>query len=190
MQCPPSVFAYAAPCEPALGGIKAVYVADPAKVNVSLNASAGNITLTAVTFGNKPFYKLEVAPNGSTLQVDAQINEANNVRYWASDLSVALNGFIPTSAGAALLTRLSRIDILVELKNGGVIFLGLKGGEPLGDTVYVEDNPTIAHGAEVSGFTWTPGQNTGDAVRATLAAHLDSLYMPPIAINWKNLVNS
>lgn len=184
MICPPSVFAHSAPCAAQMGGIKSVLVANPDAVGVSVNAAAGTASLSAVTPGAKPFFRWEVAPGQNTLTTEAQINEANNVKYFATDLSAALNGFDATTAGAELLTRLTRVLFIVECKNGTSFLVGCVaiGGDakPYG---------AIARGADVTGITWTPGQANADAQRATITAHLDSFIMPPVVSAYSNLVN-
>lgn len=189
MPCTSTVFAYSAPCDPQPGGIKSILVADPAAVRITaLNASAGTATVFPTTAGAKPFYRWDVAPGQSTLETQAQINEANNIRFFATDLVAALNGFSPTSAGADLLTRLHRLAIIAELNNGNSVFVGLVAGSAEGD-----QRPTategLVRGADVTAFTWTPGQAKGDAIRATLTAHLDSYLLPLSVSNYSILVN-
>lgn len=189
MNCPPSVFAYNAPCAMGPGGIKAVYVADPDKVRVAPDDS-GTVTLSPVTAGEKPFYKWEVAPGASTLQTEAQISEANNVRFFRTTLSAVLNGFKPSSAGTALLARLTRLAVIVEMNDGSAVFVGLVNR-------YYDNAPDAGNsanyrsrGMEVTGFTWTPGQSKDDAVRATLTGQLDSLFMPNPVVSFSDLVNA
>ena len=186
MICGPTVFAYSAPCAPQMGGIKAILIANPDAVKLnSMSDSAGTCTLAPVTVGAKPFYRWEVAPGQSTLNAEAQISEANGVRYFATDLVAALNGFVPTSAGANLLKRLHRVAVIVELKNGSSVFLGLVRNSANGD-----DNGKLTRGMEVTGITWTPGQAVGDAVRASVTMHLDSELAPLSVSLYSALVNS
>lgn len=189
MNCPPSVFAYNAPCAMGPGGIKAVYVADPDKVRVAVDSS-GAVTLSPVAAGEKPFYKWEVAPGASTLQTEAQISEADNVRFFRTTLSAVLNGFKPSSAGTNLLTRLTRLAVIVEMNDGSAVFVGLVGysNDNLPEP---DDSPGyLSRGMEVTGFTWTPGQSKDDAVRATLTGQLDSLFMPNPVSAFSDLVNA
>ena len=141
-----------------------------------------------ITPSAKPFYRWDVAPGQSTLETQAQISEANNVRFFQTDLVAALNGFSPTSAGARLLERLHRLAIIVELNNGSSVFVGLVAGPGSND-----QHPPISsgrvRGADVTAFTWTPGQAKGDAVRATLTAHIDAALLPLSVSNYSNLVN-
>ena len=175
MICPPSVFAHSAPCAPQMGGIKSVLVANPDAVTLALNVGAGTVSLSAVTPGAKPFFRWEVAPGQNTLVTEAKIDEANNVKYLATDLSAALNGFDATTAGANLLTRLTRVLFIVECKNGTSLHVGCVARA--GDA---RPAAPIARGADVTGFNWTPGQANADAQRATITAHLDSFIMPPV----------
>lgn len=186
MNCSPSVFAHVAPCSPQMGGIKSVLVADPDDVTLVVTRNAGTAVLAAAVLNTKPFYRWEVAPGQSTLTSEAQINEANNVRYFATDLSVALNGFDPGSAGANLLSRLTRLLFIVECKNGKSYFVGLAGSS---DDLVPQGAAAKARGADVTNFSWTPGQATGDAVRATIAAHIDAFLSPLIVSNYSTLVN-
>lgn len=189
MPCTSSVFAYPAPCDPQPGGIKAILVADPAAVKLTaLNAEAGTCTLAPVTPNAKPFYRWEVAPGQSTLETQAQISEANNVRFFATDLVAALNGFEPRSAGADLLQRLYRLAIIVELNNGNSVFIGLVAGSEAGDQ-RPASSVILVRGADVTAFTWTPGQAKGDAVRATLTAHIDAALLPLSVQAYSNFVN-
>lgn len=184
MICPPSVFAHSAPCAAQMGGIKSILVANPDAVNVVVNYAAGTASLSAVTPNAKPFFRWEVAPGQNTLTTESQINEANNVKYFATELSAALNGFDATTAGADLLTRLTRLLFIVECKNGQSFLVGIvsKGGD-------AKPSGPLARGADVTGITWTPGQANADALRATIAAHLDSFIMPPVVSAYDNLVN-
>ena len=184
MICPPSVFAHSAPCAPQMGGIKSVLVADPDAVGVAVKEVAGTASLSAVTPGAKPFFRWEVAPGQNTLVTEAKIDEANNVKYFATDLSAALNGFDATTAGVSLLARLTRLLFIVECKNGTSFLVGCVA-------VYGDARPaaTIARGADVTCFNWTPGQANSDAVRATVSAHLDSFIMPPVVSGYSALVN-
>ncbi len=189
MPCTSSVFAYSAPCDPQPGGIKAILVANPEAVKLtSVIGDSGTCSVDAITPGAKPFYRWEVAPGQSTLETQAQISEANNVRFFATDLVAALNGFYPTSAGARLLERLHRLAIIVELNSGRAVFVGL-----VADSGYGDQHPSInvgrVRGADVTAFTWTPGQAKGDAVRATLTAHIDAALLPLSVSNYSNLVN-
>lgn len=189
MPCTSSVFAYSAPCDPQPGGIKAILVANPAAVKLtSVLGDSGTCIVAAVTPNAKPFYRWEVAPGQSTLETQAQISEANNVRFFATDLVAALNGFSPTSAGARLLERLHRLAIIAELNNGRAVFVGLVAGSSLGDQ-HPHLNNGLVRGADVTAFTWTPGQAKGDAVRATLTAHIDAAMLPLSVSNYSNLVN-
>lgn len=185
MICQPQVFAYSAPCDPSPGGIKALYIADPDNVSVNVNAGAGAVALSAATaLTPKPFYKWEVAPGQSTLETEAQISEANKVRFVRTTLVAALNGFKPTSAGADVVSRLTRVAVIAELNNGSSVFLGCVYG--------ADERPgsgAIPRGMEVTAFTWTPGQAKGDATRATLTAVLDSACLPLSVSNYSNLVN-
>lgn len=186
MPCASNVFAYNAPCDTSPGGIKAIYVADPENVRLTvMDAAAGTVTLGPKTAGAKPFYRWDVAPGQSTLNTQAQINEANNVRFFQTDLVAALNGFTPTAAGANLLTRLNRLAIIAELNSGTSVFVGCV--YKVNDNVGSEE--AKPRGADVSAFTWTPGQAKGDATRATLTAHLDSYLLPLSVSNYSNLVN-
>lgn len=189
MPCNSLVFAYSAPCDPQPGGIKSILVADPAAVKLTaLNAEAGTCTLAPVTPNAKPFYRWDVAPGQSTLETQAQISEANNVRFFATDLVAALNGFSPTSAGAALLNRLYHLAIIVELNNGRSVFIGLVARYVDGDQRPVVTEGLV-RGADVTAFTWTPGQAKGDAVRATITAHIDAALLPLSVQAYSNLVN-
>lgn len=188
MPCTSTAFAYNAPCDPSPGGIKAILVADPEAVLITgMNFDAGTVTLGPKTSGAKPFYRWEVAPGQSTLQTEAQISEANNVRFFATDIVAALNGFSPTSAGAHLLTKLHRFAIIVELNSGRSVFLGLVKGYT--SDVLPTGTPSTPRGADVTAFTWTPGQAKGDAIRANITAHMDSYLLPLSVSNYANLVN-
>lgn len=191
MPCTSTVFAYSAPCDPQPGGIKSILVADPEAVRIStLNSAAGTVTLGPATSGAKPFYRWDVAPGQSTLETQAQISEANNVRFFATDLVAALNGFSPTSAGANLLTRLHRLAIIVELNSGAAVFLGLVSISGSTSDVSQTEEPAKPRGADVTAFTWTPGQAKGDAIRATLTAHLDSNLLPLSVSNYSVIINN
>lgn len=167
-----------------------MYIAEPENVLLTANFAAGTGTLAASTLVTKPFYKWEVAPGQSTLNVEAQISEANNVRYFSVDLVAALNGFKPTAAGSDLLVRLNRLAAVVEFNDGSAVFVGSVIGINAGD--YKPDGliQKKVRGADVTGFTWTPGQAKGDAVRATLTMHLDALRMPLSVSVPTNLINA
>lgn len=186
MQCPPSLFAFSAPCAPGPGGIKAVCVANPEAVIISMNAAAGTVTLSPATSGAKPFYRWECAPGQSTLEVAAQINDENNVRYYATDLAAVLNGFKPTSAGALLLSKLTRMAVIVETNDGSAWFVG--SVFTTSDNIGSDTNK--ARGMEVTNFQWSPGQAKGDATRATISAHLDGYVLPLSVSLYSNLVNA
>ena len=188
MNCPPNVFAYNAPCAPSMGGVSAVLIANPDDVTLVANLAAGTATLDAVTPGAKPFYRWEVAPKQSTLTTSAQIDAANNNRYFATDLAAVLNGFDPTSAGADLLERLTRALFIVECKNGKAYLVGFIGTPGASDR-YPVTGTKLARGADITGFEWTPGQNPEDAVRASISAHVDAFVLPLVVSSYSNLVN-
>lgn len=171
-----------------MGGVGAVLIADPDAVTLVTNLGAGTATLDAVTPGAKPFYRWEVAPKQSTLATSAQIDAANNNRYFATDLAAVLNGFDPTSAGADLLERLTRALFIVECKNGKAYLVGFIGSSSSSD-MYPATGTNLARGADITGFEWTPGQNPEDAVRASISAHVDAFVLPLVVSSYSNLVN-
>ena len=186
MNCPPSVFAFSAPCSSQMGGIKSILAADPDDVTLVVNAAAGTAVLSAAVENTKPFFRWDVAPGQSTLTTEAQIDAANNVRFFATELSAALNGFDASAAGANLLSRLTRLLFIVECKNGKSYFVGLANSAT--DLVPAGAN-AMARGADVKNFSWTPGQANSDAVRATIVAHIDAALAPLVVSNYTNLVN-
>lgn len=181
MICPPSAFAYSRPCASVAGGVAAVYVANPAEVAVTLNASAGTVTVSAVTANAKPFYKWEVADNASTLDATAQVNAENGSAYFQNVLNAVLNGFDSKTAGAYVLNRLSRVDVVVEYRDGTQVLLGL------GDSELPHPN----EGARLTGLTVASGAQRADGRRATVSFSHESYYLP-LVVNGsiKNLVNA
>ncbi|MBR1690608.1 MAG: hypothetical protein IJ713_07525 [Oscillibacter sp.] len=180
MNCKPQVFAFPASCSPKMGGLQAIYVADPTAVNVTVNEATGRATLAAVTSGAKPFYTWELAPNASTLESTAQVNAANNTRFWQHVLTAVLNNFSPETAGADVLTRLTRLCIVVETR----------GGDQLLVSAEKVISGAVSRGAEVTGFVINEGTQRSDAAgRATITATLDS-FLTPLATSVSNLVNA
>lgn len=177
MNCAPNVFAFAAECASKMGGLESILIANPDAVRVTLNVGAGTATLAAVTAGAKPFYRWELAPNASTLESTAQISEANNTRFFQHVLTAVLNNFSPTTAGANLLQRLTRLCVVVQTRSGRSLLVSVANG-------------TTSRGMEVSGFVLSQGAQRSDAAgRATLTAQLDSPYLPLEVSNVANLVN-
>lgn len=178
MNCTPQVFAFPAACSPVMGGLEAIYIASPDEVKVTTNA-AGTATLAAVTSGAKPFYKWELAPNSSSLESTAQVNAANNTRFWQHVLTAVLNNFRPTTAGALALSRLTRLCIVVQTR----------GGQQLLVSAEKALTAATSRGAEVTGFVVNEGTQRSDAAgRATITAQLDS-FLTTLSTNVSNLLN-
>lgn len=169
-----------------MGGIKSVLVANPDAVTIAASGGVGTATLAPATPGAKPFYRWDVASGQSTLTTEAQIDEANNVRFFRTDLAAVLNGFDPTTAGANLLSRLSRLLFIVECKNGQSYLVGLATAV---DDKSPSSGARSARGADVINFSWTPGQANADATRATITARLDSFLTPLVVSGYSALVN-
>lgn len=165
-----------------MGGLESILIANPDAVNVTLNVANGTATLAAVTAGAKPFYRWELAPNASSLESTAQISEANNTRFFQHVLTAVLNNYSPTTAGANLLTRLTRLCVVVQTRSGQNLLVSVASTGASG---------TTSRGMEVSGFVLSQGAQRSDAAgRATLTAQLDSPYLPlEVTSNLANLVN-
>jgi len=96
-------------------------------------------------------------------------------------LTAVLNNFSPTTAGANLLLRLTRLCVVVQTRSGDSLLVSVASAQGTG----------TSRGMEVSGFVLSQGAQRSDAAgRATLTAQLDSPYLPlAVTSNLANLVN-
>lgn len=155
MACTQTLAGIIRDCQPNMGGIRAVYLANFADVATPLVGPDGEITTIAMS-GSAKFYKYEFARNTSSMSSNYAVNAENGTTYVETDLLMVFNRM--DTAKRLEITALAQGELvaIVEDNNGNMWYLG--HDEPL--TLNAGDGLTGTARADRNGYSVTLRDNS------------------------------
>ena len=154
MACTQTLAGIARDCLANMGGIKAVWLANAAKVD-TVTVTAGAIT--AITMLNsETFKKYEFARGTSSMSSNYAVNAENGTTYVETDLLMVFNRMDTTKRLEIVALAQGELVAFVEDNNGKVWYLGKD--EPL--TINAADGLTGVARADRNGYSITLRDNS------------------------------
>ena len=154
MACTQTLAGISRDCLPSMGGIKAVWLANAAKVD-TITVTSG--VITAITMLNsETFKKYEFARGTSSLSSNYAVNAENGTTYVESDLLMVFNRMDTTKRLEITALAQGELVAFVEDNNGTVWYLGKD--EPL--TINAGDGLTGTARSDRNGYSITLRDNS------------------------------
>lgn len=156
MSCTQTLAGISRDCLANMGGIKAVWLANAAKVD-TITVTSG--VITAITMLNsETFKKYEFARGTSSMSSNYAVNAENGTTYVETDLLMVFNRMDTTKRLEITALAQGELVAFVEDNNGNVWYLGYD--EPL--TINAADGLTGTARADRNGYSITLRDNSAE----------------------------
>ena len=154
MACSQTLAGIVRDCNPNMGGLRAVYLANFADVD-SLTVTSS--VVTAITMvSSKKFYKHEFVRNTARMSSNYSVNAENGTTYVETDLLMVFNRMDTTKRLEIVALAQGELVAIVEDNNGNMWYLG--HDEPL--TLNAGDGLTGTARADRNGYSVTLRDNS------------------------------
>ena len=154
MACAQTLAGIVRDCNPNMGGLRSVYLANFADVD-SLTVTSS--VVTAITMvSSKKFYKYEFVRNTASMSSNYSVNAENGTTYVETDLLMVFNRMDTTKRLEIVALAQGELVAIVEDNNGNMWYLG--HDEPL--TLNAGDGLTGTARADRNGYSVTLRDNS------------------------------
>ena len=154
MACAQTLAGIVRDCNPNMGGLRSVYLANFADVD-SLTVTSS--VVTAITMvSSKKFYKYEFVRNTASMSSNYAVNAENGTTYVETDLLMVFNRMDTTKRLEIVALAQGELVAIVEDNNGNMWYLGYD--EPL--TLNAGDGLTGTARADRNGYSVTLRDNS------------------------------
>ena len=154
MACAQTLAGIVRDCNPNMGGLRSVYLANFADVD-SLTVTSS--VVTAITMvSSKKFYKYEFVRNTASMSSNYSVNAENGTTYVETDLLMVFNRMDTTKRLEIVALAQGELVAIVEDNNGNMWYLG--HDEPL--TLNAGDGQTGTARADRNGYSVTLRDNS------------------------------
>ena len=154
MACAQTLAGIVRDCNPNMGGLRSVYLANFADVD---SITVTSSVVTAITMvSSKKFYKYEFVRNTASMSSNYAVNAENGTTYVETDLLMVFNRMDTTKRLEIVALAQGELVAIVEDNNGNMWYLGYD--EPL--TLNAGDGLTGTARADRNGYSVTLRDNS------------------------------
>lgn len=154
MACAQTLAGIVRDCNPNMGGLRSVYLANFADVD---SITVTSSVVTAITMvSSKKFYKYEFVRNTASMSSNYSVNAENGTTYVETDLLMVFNRMDTTKRLEIVALAQGELVAIVEDNNGNMWYLGYD--EPL--TLNAGDGLTGTARADRNGYSVTLRDNS------------------------------
>ena len=154
MACAQTLAGIVRDCNPNMGGLRSVYLANFADVD---SITVTSSVVTAITMvSSKKFYKYEFVRNTASMSSNYAVNAENGTTYVETDLLMVFNRMDTTKRLEIVALAQGELVAIVEDNNGNMWYLG--HDEPL--TLNAGDGLTGTARADRNGYSVTLRDNS------------------------------
>ena len=154
MACAQTLAGIVRDCNPNMGGLRSVYLANFADVD---SITVTSSVVTAITMvSSKKFYKYEFVRNTASMSSNYSVNAENGTTYVETDLLMVFNRMDTTKRLEIVALAQGELVAIVEDNNGNMWYLG--HDEPL--TLNAGDGLTGTARADRNGYSVTLRDNS------------------------------
>ena len=154
MACAQTLAGIVRDCNPNMGGLRSVYLANFADVD---SITVTSSVVTAITMvSSKKFYKYEFVRNTASMSSNYAVNAENGTTYVETDLRMVFNRMDTTKRLEIVALAQGELVAIVEDNNGNMWYLGYD--EPL--TLNAGDGLTGTARADRNGYSVTLRDNS------------------------------